>query len=285
MQRRPLGRTGEELSIIGFGGIVVMDVDPSEAASAVAEAVDRGINYFDVAPSYGNAEERLGPALEPYRDRVFLACKTMKRSREEAAEELRQSLTRLRTDRFDLYQLHAMTTREDLETATGPGGALEAILEAREQGLVRHVGFSAHNVEVALELMDRFPFDSILFPINWTEYFHAGFGPQVVEKAVEKVVGRLALKAMARQKWPEGADRDTWPKCWYEPCQDPAEAALALRFTLSQPVTAAIPPGDLHFLRQAIRVAESFEPISDAERDELRRRARELVPFFELTPA
>jgi aryl-alcohol dehydrogenase-like predicted oxidoreductase len=152
MERRPLGNTGAELSIIGFGGIVVMNVEPSEAADRVAEAVDRGVNYFDVAPSYGNAEERLGPALEPYRDRVFLACKTQKRTRDEAAQELRESLQRMRTDHFDLYQLHAMTTREDLETATGPGGALEAFVAAREQGLIRHIGFSAHNVDVALAL-------------------------------------------------------------------------------------------------------------------------------------
>lgn len=284
MQRRPFGVTGEELSIIGFGGIVVKDVEPGEAASIVAEAVDRGINYFDVAPSYGNAEERLGPALAPHRGRVFLACKTGQRTRKEAVEELRESLRRLRTDHFDLYQLHAMTTREDLEVATGPGGALEAFVEAREQGLIRHIGFSAHNVDVACELMDRFPFASVLFPINWTEYLNEGFGPQVVEKAVQKDVARLALKAMARQRWPEEADRNAWPMCWYQPCTDPEEAALALRFTLSQPVTAAIPPGEARFLRLAMDVAEDFQPLSDEEREELRRRARGLQPFFELTP-
>jgi aryl-alcohol dehydrogenase-like predicted oxidoreductase len=282
MERRPLGSTGAELSIIGFGGIVVMNVEPSEAASLVAEAVDRGVNYFDVAPSYGNAEERLGPALEPYRGQVFLACKTQKRNRKEAAAELRDSLRRMRTDHFDLYQLHAMTTREDLETATGLGGALEAFVQARDEGLIRHIGFSAHNVEVAVELMDRFPFASVLFPINWTEYIQAGFGPQVVETAVRKGVGRLALKAMARQKWPEGADRAAWPKCWYEPCADPEEAALALRFTLSQPITAAIPPGEHRLFRLALDIGERFQPITDAEREELQRRAAGLQPFFEL---
>jgi aryl-alcohol dehydrogenase-like predicted oxidoreductase len=285
MDRRPLGETGEELSIIGFGGILVMNVEPPEASSLVAEAVDRGVNYFDVAPSYGNAEERLGPALEPYRNRVFLACKTQKRTRDEAAAELRDSLKRMRTDHFDLYQLHAMTTREDLETATGPGGALEALAAARDQGLIRHIGFSAHNVEIALELMDRFPFASVLFPLNWTEYLNAGFGPQVVERAVRKGVGRLALKGMARQKWPEGADREAWPKCWYEPCTDPDEAKLALRFTLSQPITAAIPPGVPHFFHLALEVGDDFRPISDDERQELQQRARGLQPFFELTPA
>lgn len=285
MERRPLGRTGEDLSIIGFGGILVMNVEPSEASSLVAEAIDRDVNYVDVAPSYGNAEERLGPALEPYRDRVFLACKTGKRTKDEAAQELRDSLRRLRTDHFDLYQLHGMTTREDLETATGPGGALEAFVEARDAGLIRHIGFSAHNVDVALELMDRFDFASVLFPLNWMEYVNVGFGPQVVEKAVQKGVGRLALKAMARQRWPEGADRSTWTKCWYEPVTDPREASLAVRFTLSQPITAAIPPGHPELFRLALDTADRFTPITDEEREELRRRATGLQPFFELTPA
>src|ERR1044072_8898736 len=120
MERRALGKTGEELSIVGFGGIVGKDGEPPDASRLVAEAVDRGVNYFDVAPSYGNAEERLGPALEPYRDGALLPWKTGNRARDEAAEELRDSLRRLRTGHFDLYQLHAMTTREDLETATGP---------------------------------------------------------------------------------------------------------------------------------------------------------------------
>jgi aryl-alcohol dehydrogenase-like predicted oxidoreductase len=280
MERRPLGTTGEALSIIGFGGILVMNAEPTEAASLVAEAVDRGVNYFDVAPSYGNAEERLGPALRPYRDRVFLACKTQKRDAAGAARELRESLGRMQTDHFDLYQLHAMTTREDLETAAGPGGALEELVRARSQGLIRHIGFSAHSVEIALELLDRFPFASVLFPLNWMEYQNAGFGPQVVERAVERGAGRLALKAMARQKWQEGADRAGFPKCWYEPCSDPHEASLALRFTLSQPVTAAIPPGEVPLFRIALGTAERFTPITEAEREDLRARAQGLEPFF-----
>jgi len=285
MQYRPYGQTGRDLSIIGFGGILVRNEEPSEAARLVAEAVDRGVNYFDVAPSYGNAEERLGPALQPYRDRVFLACKTQKRTRSEALEEMHDSLRRLRTDHFDLFQLHAMTTRQDLETATGPGGALEALVEARDQGLVRHVGFSAHNVEVAIALLEQFAFDSVLFPLNWTEYLNAGFGPQVVEAAVRSGAARLALKAMARQKWPDGAARGEWTKCWYEPCSDPHEAQLALRFTLSQPITAAITPGHESIFKLALEVGDNFTPLTEEERSEVQARARGLTPFFELTPA
>lgn len=280
MEKRPYGNSGIDLSIVGFGGILVMDEEPAQAARLVSEAVDRGVNYFDVAPSYGDAEEKLGPALEPYRDAAFLACKTMKRDREGASEELQASLKRLRCSHFDLYQLHAMTTEDDLQAATGPGGALEALVAAREQGLVRFLGFSAHSVEVAQKLMDLFPFDSVLFPVNWMEYFTAGFGPQVVQRAAEKGVARLALKAMARQKRADGAARDEWSKCWYEPCGDPHEASLALRFTLGQPVTSALTPGHEPFFRQALEIAEGFRPLDDDELADLRRRSTGLTPFF-----
>jgi aryl-alcohol dehydrogenase-like predicted oxidoreductase len=281
MQRRELGKTGQELSIVGFGGIVVMNVEPAEASRLVAEAVDRGVNYFDVAPSYGNAEERLGPALEPYRDRAFLACKTGKRDRQGAAEELRASLARLRTDHFDLYQLHGLTTQDEMEQALGPDGAMEAFLEARQAGLIRHIGFSAHSVETALSAMDRFDFDSILFPINYVLYHQAQFGPQVVERAEQKGVGRLALKAMARTKWADGQPH-SFTKTWYEPISDPHEAELALRFTLSQPITAAIPPGEAALFRLALDCAERFRPLEPQELTELGRRAAGLEPIFRL---
>lgn len=167
MEKRKYGKTNEKLSVVGFGGIIVTNEDPSSVSRIVAQAVERGINYFDVAPTYGNAEELLGPALEPYRKSVFLACKTAKRTKEEAAEELRQSLQRLHTDYFDLYQLHAVKTLEEVDQIMGEGGAIEIFLEAREQGLVRYLGFSAHSEEAAITLLGRFEFDSVLFPLNW----------------------------------------------------------------------------------------------------------------------
>src|SRR5210317_1391144 len=125
IEKRTLGRTGEMLSMIGFGGIVVNKATTAQAATRVKEAIDYGINYFDVAPSYGNAEEMLGPALEPYRKDVFLACKTQKRKADGAREELENSLKLLRTDHFDLYQLHAVTKPEDVDTIFAEGGAME----------------------------------------------------------------------------------------------------------------------------------------------------------------
>lgn len=284
MEKRPYGKSGDMLSIVGFGGILVSGVETQEASRLVGEAVDRGVSYFDVAPTYGNAQERLGPALEPHREGVFLACKTTERGREGAAVELRESLRLLRTDRFDLYQLHGMSTQEDFDQAMGPNGALEAVVEAREKGLVRHIGFSAHSSEIALALMDSFSFDSVLFPVNWVHYFEADFGPKVVATAAEKEMSRLALKALAYGKLAEGAQK-RYAKCWYEPIDDPELASLALRFSLSQPITAAILPGEPDLFRMALDAAEQFSPITDSEVEELRKRAKESTPMFRLAAA
>ena len=279
LERRALGRTGERLSIIGFGGIVVMNATPAEASSRVAHAIDRGVNYFDVAPSYGNAEERLGPALEPYRRQVFLACKTQERSRAGAQAELEGSLKRLRTDHVDLYQLHAVTTREDVDQILGPGGALEAFTAARTAGKARFLGFSAHSVDAALRLIDAFAFDTILFPVNFATWHAGNFGPQVLEAAQRKSMGILALKSMARRPWPEGAPK-TFAKCWYEPLSTADAAREGLRFTLSHPVTAAIPPGDESLFAMALDLAADFRPLSPAEAEAIKRKGLETTPIF-----
>ena len=280
MKKRVLGKTGQEISIVGFGGIVVMNETPDFAAEVVRKAVEeRNINYFDVAPSYGNAEERLGPALEPFRERVFMACKTGKRDAEGAAEELHQSLERLRTDHFDLYQLHGVRTMEEVEQIFAAGGALETLIKAREEGLTRFLGFSAHNEEAALALMERFDFDTILFPINWTSWHQSKFGPSVVDAAAEKGMGILAIKAMAKCKWREGEER-TWSKTWYHPVDDVEEARMGLRFTLSRPVTAAVSPGHDQFLWWMCDIADAFEPLSDEEEQQVAEYTDGLEPIF-----
>jgi predicted aldo/keto reductase-like oxidoreductase len=279
IERRSLGRTGQSLSVIGFGGIVVMDATLDEASARVAHAIDRGVNYFDVAPSYGNAEERLGPALAPYRKDVFLACKTQKRDRAGAVEELDSSLRRMRTGHFDLYQLHAVTTRDDVDRIFAADGAIEAFTRARKEGKVRFLGFSAHSVEAALALMERFAFDTILFPVNFATWHAGNFGPQVLEVAREKQMGILALKAMARRPWPEGSAR-THRKCWYEPLADPAAAREGLRFTLSHPVTAAIPPGDETLFAMALDLAADFTPLSPAEAEAIKQKGLATPPLF-----
>lgn len=279
--RRKLGKTGERLSIVGMGGIVLMGHDQASANKIVAEAVAKSVNYFDVAPSYGNgeAEEKLGPALEPHRKKAFLACKTAMRDAAGAQKELETSLKRLRTDHFDLYQMHALSTPEDVNTALGPGGAIETFQKAREAGKIRFIGFSAHTVEAALSAMDKFAFDTVLFPINWVCSIKGDFGPQVIKKAREKGMGILALKGMARTGWPEGVKHD-YPYCWYQPVSDREVADLALRFTLSQPITAAVPPGDERLFKLAVEIAQGFKPITKDELKRLETMAADLDPIF-----
>jgi aryl-alcohol dehydrogenase-like predicted oxidoreductase len=278
--RRILGRTGEQISIIGLGGVVVMNETQDTANQIVHEAIEHGVNYFDVAPSYDNAEERLGVALKPFRDRIFLACKTLERTRSGAEEELNRSLVRLQTDHFDLYQLHGFTETADVTRVFRRGGAMETLIQAKEDGRIKHLGFSAHSAEAALNAMDEFDFDSILFPINYVCYYKAQFGPAVVRKAMEKKMGILGIKAMARQPWPNDERKNHWPKNWYEPILDPKETDLALRFSLSEPVTAIIPPGDVRLFRRALEIAHSFTPINDEEERQLRLLALSLEPLF-----
>lgn len=280
IEKRAYGKTGEMLSMIGFGGIVVDKASTEEAASRVKEAIDFGINYFDVAPSYGNAEEMLGPALEPYRKDVFLACKTGERKKEGARKELEQSLKYLRTDHFDLYQLHAVTTLQDVDTIFGKGGAMETFVEARDEGKVKYLGFSAHSVEAAMALMEGFDFDSILFPFNFAAWYNGNFGPQVMEEAHKRGMGILALKAMAWRRWEEGEERNI-DKTWYKPLTEKEQANEGLRFTLSHPVTAAIPPGHEDLFSMALQLATDFKAMDQDEIAAIKEKAMKTDPIFQ----
>ncbi len=285
LPRRPFGNTGIQLSIIGMGGIVVTGAEQSHANHIVAEFLERGVNYFDVAPQYGDAQERLGPALKPYRKNVFLACKTAERTASGAADDLKRSLEILRTDYFDLYQLHGVTdVPHDIERAFAKGGAMETLTEAKKSGRVRHLGFSAHSVEAAFAAMDRFAFDSILFPVNFSTYHAGHFGPQIMDRAVRDGLACLALKALARQKWPEDhPEKKRYSKCWYQPLTDRHEAGLALRFTLGQPVTSVLPPGEESLFRLALDLAANPAPLTSTELRELEILASGTTPIFHAT--
>ncbi len=281
--RRTLGKTGEQLSIIGFGGIVVMDETTGEASNIVAEAVDRGVNYFDVAPSYGNAQERLGPALAPYRKNCFLACKTEGRMKDDSRKQLEESLRLLKTDHVDLYQFHALTKMAELDKVLGPGGAMETMEAAKKEGKIRYIGFSVHSAETAVAAMDRYNFDTILFPLNWVLVSQAGFGPQILKKAQEKKMGILCLKSMAKTVWPAAEKQQhPEPKCWYQPAAFPQEASMGLRWTLGHPITAAVPPGDEKYFRLAMDVAQNYKPLEQHEEQALLNGGHGVEPLFHL---
>lgn len=283
MPQRPF-KDDVKLSIIGFGGIVVVG-QPQEAANRdVAQSIDRGVNYFDVAPSYGRgeAEEKLGIALHPYRSKSFLACKTQERDAAGARRELEHSLKVLKTDHFDLYQLHAMSKMEHVDIVLGSGGALETFAKAKKEGKIRYLGFSAHNEDVALRLLDEYPFDSVLFPINYVCMAQGQFGPRLLKKAKEKKAARLALKALAYTRWASKEQKQAnQPKCWYQPISDLEQARQALRFTLSEEITAAIPPGDEKIYRIAETLAAQFIPLSSQERQALLRSSANVTPIFQ----
>jgi aryl-alcohol dehydrogenase-like predicted oxidoreductase len=281
--KRTLGKTGEKLSMIGFGGIVVMNEDTGAASNIVSEAVDRGINYFDIAPSYGNAQERLGPALAPYRKNVFLACKTEGRTRDDSRKQLEESLRLLKTDHVDLYQFHALTKMKELDTVLGPGGAMETMEAAKKEGKIRYIGFSVHSQETALAALDRYNFDTILFPVNWVLFTQAEFGPKILKRAQEKQMGILALKGMAKTVWSaDQKENHPEPKCWYQPAAFPDEASLGLRWTLGHPITAAIPPGDEKFFRLAMDVAQNYKPLEAHEEQALLSGGHGVEPIFHL---
>lgn len=262
------------LSIIGFGGLCLADESPEAAGRIVSQAVERGVNYFDVAPTYGNAEARLGPALTPYRNRVFLACKTKVRDGDGAEREFRRSRKLLWTEHMDLYQLHGIESHKDVDEILAPGGALEALVRLKTAGEVRFLGFSAHNEDAALRLLEAFHFDSVLFPINWRSWFVGGIGPRLIDRAIERGTAVIALKALADRRLLEGEQKE-YSKMWYKPLSTRGTAERALRFALSRPLTAAISPGHEEFLWWACDAVEGFFPLSDDEERQLRREALE----------
>jgi len=278
--KRPY-RDEVSLSILGLGGMLLVGMEQFSVDRIVEEALARGINYFDVAPFYGDgeAEQKMGKALAPHREKVFLACKTLERSAKGAQEELNHSLRQLHTDHLDLYQFHAVSDMEEVNEIFAPGGALETFTQARQEGKIRYIGFSAHTVEAAMALLDHFQFDSVLFPINFICFARGNFGPQVIARAKELSVARLAIKAMAHGPWRKGEKRK-YPNCWYRPIENREMARQALRFTLSEGVTAAIPPGDERLFRMALELAPDLDPMGMEERSELLASTRALRPLF-----
>lgn len=276
-----LGRTGRQVSIIGFGGLMIRNYEPSRAQALVDHSIQRGVNYFDVAPTYGDAELKLGPALKPYRDKAFLACKTTERTAEGARKELDASLERLETDHLDLYQLHAIADVEkDVDAVFAKGGAMEAFIEARKAGKIRHIGFSAHSDEAALEAMRRFDFDTILYPVNFACQFAGQFVSSVLQEARRQNIGILCIKSVALRRWTDDDDRSQLPNCWYKPLEDPELIRLAMGWSYDQGSVSLLPPANEAMYRRLLDVAPSVEPLTDSQRTQLAALADTIDPIF-----
>ncbi len=267
LPRRTLGRTGQKLSIVGFPGLALANCSQEEGTAGLHRAFDRGVNYFDVAPAYGRGtcETRMGIGLQGIdRTQYFLSCKTKKRDKDGARAELENSLKELKTDHFDLYQLHHLVTVAEVKEALGPGGAMEAILEAQKAGKIKYIGFSAHTTKAALEVMKGFQFDTVMFPINFVEYMNFGYGKEVLDLAGAQGVAVLAIKPLSRGAWPADVERKR--KWWYRTTEGLDEVRLSLRFSWSQKnVVAGIPPSFLDLVDLAIEAAKDDRSIRKAE--------------------
>jgi predicted aldo/keto reductase-like oxidoreductase len=283
MQQRKFGRTGHMSTVVIFGAFAVGPITQREADTVVEQLLEHGVNHIDVAPSYADAELRLGPWLEKYRDRFFLGCKTQLRDREQASEELHRSLARLRVDHLDLYQLHAVTTLAELDECFAPGGSIETLIEAREQGLVRYLGITSHGLQapaVEMEALKRFDFDSLLFTLNfklWANERYRRDATQLLQIAAGRDLGLMVIKTWARGPW--GSQKQRY-HTWYEPFDDPDMVEKAMRFNLSFPVTGLISAGDARLLPTILEAAERVVPMTEDEQAELLATADQYEPLF-----
>jgi predicted aldo/keto reductase-like oxidoreductase len=283
LPRRKLGRTQQEISLITFPGLALMHEDQEGSNRAVQRAFDGGVNYFDVAPAYGRdgeCEIKLGHALQQLdRKQTVLSCKTKVRDKEGARQELERSLQRLQTDHFDLYQLHHLVTVEEVKKALGPGGAIETLRAARDEGKTRLLGFSAHSTRAAVEAMKAFDFDTVMFPISFAEYYLRDFGREVLEVAEDRGASVLAIKPMCMGAWPKDVPRArNW---WYRTTETPEEIELSLRFSLSlKNVVTGIPPSFVELVDKAIAAGVAYRPATTEDKDQLRELAARCESVF-----
>ncbi len=276
-----LGKTDLLVSPLGFGGIVVMNAQPQQASNVVRDAVEAGVNYFDVAPSYGNAQEILGGAIEPFRKEIVLSCKTLVRDASGAKEELNRSLKELKTDYFDLYQLHGLIEVEkDVKAAFSKSGVMKTVLEAKRAGVIRYIGFSAHSSEAALAAMNEYDFDTVMCPVNYTVHHKTGLDIEILREAKKRGMGIIALKALARRRRGPEESRGDYQKCWYEPLDNPEIAKLALSWTLSQGADVAVSPGEESLFRMALKFYKDCGNLSDQELDKLKTYLANDEPIF-----
>ncbi|WP_135662364.1 aldo/keto reductase [Halorhabdus rudnickae] len=272
MQTRDLGATGQRSTVVTFGAIALNWLEQEGANQLVELVLDHGVNHFDVAPTYGDAELKLGPKLRQYREEIFLGCKTQERSYEGAWKKLERSLDRLGVETIDLYQVHGLEYEHELETITDADGALRAFREAQEQGLIDHIGLTSHgNPDLILNAIEEIDdLDSLMFPLNPVvdakddaEYDYDA----VLQRADQEDIGTLAIKAFAKRSWP---DTDALPEHerpyanWYEPVDDPETIRNRLNYTLSRGVTSVLTPGDPKLVKMVLDAGDRFEELDEA---------------------
>ncbi len=267
-------------TVLTIGCAALGRVPQAEADRVMEIALDHGMNHIDVAPTYGDAELRLASWMKEHRDEFFLACKTRHRTRDGAMKDLKNSLKRMGVDHLDLYQLHGVDDPNELETALGEGGAMEAILEAQEEGITKYIGITSHRPPTAIEAIKRIDLDTALFPVNFILKRHAipenDYEP-LLSLAKERDMGTIAMKAFTKRPWPTDERRY---QTWYEPWDTQEEIDRGLWFALSQGVTTAASAGDVRLFPMMVDAAERYGELTRGEQEELVASASELRPLF-----
>jgi aryl-alcohol dehydrogenase-like predicted oxidoreductase len=283
MEKRGFGRTAHMSTVAIFGAAAFWEIEQKDADKVMEMVIEAGVNHIDVAPSYGQAEQRIGPWMPRERERFFLGCKTMERTKEGAWDELQQSLRRLQTDRFDLYQLHAITSMEELDGCTMQGGALEALVEAHQRGLTHHIGITGHGIDspqIFLEALKRFEFDSILFPLNFVQMRDPEFrknAEELIATCKQNDVGTMIIKTVAKGPWGEKEQTAT---TWYEPFDEMEVIQSAVNFALSYEVTGLCTAGDTRVLPMVLKACQNFTPMNRSQREEMIQSGQQYEPLF-----
>jgi aryl-alcohol dehydrogenase-like predicted oxidoreductase len=283
METRRFGRTGHMSTVAIFGAAAFGDISQADADKVMEMVIEAGVNHIDVAPSYGQAEIRIGPWMPRERKRFFLGCKTMERTKEGAWKELRESLKRLQTETFDLYQCHAITTMEELDAVTMAGGALEAFEEARREGLTQFIGITGHGVnapQIYLEALRRFDFDSVLFPLNFVQMANPEYrqhAEELIATCKAKDVGTMVIKAITKGPWGARAHTAT---TWYEPFDKREEIQQAVNFALSYDVTGLCSAGDTRVLPIMLKACKNYTLLSETEKEAMLESGKQYEPLF-----
>ncbi|GAB4574875.1 MAG: aldo/keto reductase [Anaerolineae bacterium] len=261
--RMPFGRTGHTSTRTLFGAAALGRVTQEEADRTLELLLEYDINHIDTANSYGDAELRIGPWMPHYRDRFFLATKTEERTRDGAWRHLELSLKRLQTDHIDLWQMHILVDPQEWETAMGPGGALEAFIEAKEQGIVRFLGVTGHGVTIArmhLQSLNRYDFDSVLLPYNYpmmqNPQYRADF-EALLRLCAERNVAVQTIKSICARPW---GKRTQNRATWYEPLENQEDIDAAVHWVLANPQVFLNTVGDIHILPRVLDAASRFDP-------------------------
>jgi len=283
METRRFGRTGHMSTVAIFGAAAFYQISQEEADKVMELIIQAGVNHIDVAPGYGEAEIRIGPWMPRERERFFLGCKTMERTREGAWKELQVSLKRLQTETFDLYQCHAITTMEELDAVTMKGGALEAFVQARQEGLTKFIGITGHGVnapQIYLEALRRFDFDSVLFPLNFVQMANPEYrknAEELIATCKAKDVGTMVIKSITKGPWGEKQHTAT---TWYEPFDKIDEIQNGVNFALSYQVSGLCTAGDTRVLPLVLQACENFSPLNTDEMEEMIKSGKQYEPLF-----